>query len=83
MEIIMVCYSNKNINIPAGTKLTVFRIQKIKGPFRCVLYAWGNVDYTLQCAFHITLNIHSNPCLHCIIGRCYSNRQIHLALLDN
>ncbi len=46
-------------------------------------YAWGNVNYTPQCAFPITLNVHPCPCRYCVIVRHYSNRQIHLALLDN
>lgn len=54
-----------------------------KGPFHCVWYAWGNVNYTKQCAFHITLNVHARQCLHWVIVRCCSNRLIHLALLDN
>lgn len=53
--------------------------EKEKGHFT----ARGNVNYTLQCAFHITLSVHACPCLYWMIVRCYSNPHIHLALLDN
>ena len=66
-----------------GNKAKCMPFMRNKGPFHCVWYALGNVNYTKQCASHITLNVHARQCLHWVIVRCYSNRQIHLALLDN
>lgn len=58
-------------------------LKKLKGRFHCACFAWSYVNYRLQRAFHITRNVRACPCLRWLIVRCYSNRQIHLVLLDN
>lgn len=56
---------------------------RTKGPFHSAPFAKGNVNYTLQRAFHISPNLYAHRCLHWLIVSCYNGEQIHLALWDN
>lgn len=55
---------------------------KNREPFHYAWYAWGNVNYTLQRPFHITLNVHACTCLHWLLA-AIATKKIHLALLYN
>lgn len=63
-----------------GNKAKCMSFLKNRGSFHD---AWGNVNYTEQCPFHISLNVHARTGLRWVTVSCYSNLKIHLGLLDN
>lgn len=81
MKITVCCRDKKHAQHEQGQSRRFPK--KIKSHFTAARTPGGNVNYTQQRAFHITLNVHSFPYRRWEIVRCYSNRTIHLALMDN